>query len=224
MELSLSEIESRADALTLKLVHANTGRQEALQLGVQIEGLRDLAQIKATVAHQARVGVQAKLGLPMQMPWAPNQILPRETRCKSSRNGVVFGDPQRQIVLQCLLADDHPGLHTDREGVKWDNDNPAKCGVRWSWQGANVRHHEICTELAGHIGQHYNANTDTTIADNEPTKPVADRLHELVSRWQHFAESLDDAGVVEGSKDDGIMTATRVCAIELNDLLMEGGL
>lgn len=137
MELSLSEIESRADALTLKLVHANTGRQEALQLGVQIEGLRDLAQIKATVAHQARADVQAKLGLPVQMPWAPSQIIPR---------------------------------------------------------------------------------------DNEPTKPVADRLHELVSRWQHFAESLDDAGVVEGSKDDGVMTATRVCAIELNDLLMEGGI
>jgi len=57
----------------------------------------------------------------------------------------------------------------------------------------------------------------------EPTKHVADRLHELVSSWISNAESFESVAM-PGSGEEVRAEMYRICAITLQDLLQEGGI
>lgn len=134
--------------------------------------------------------------------------------------------------IWCALPSGHDGFHSDGttfNPVTWG----IQCGVRWSWQGANGKHFEICTQPAEHQGLHYNRATDTTIAGNEPTKPIADRLHELVSYCRTEEESA--IATADQHREDSGLTARkypedheagvyRELADKLEALLMEGGI
>lgn len=179
--MSLSEIESRASALALKLVNVTTGRQEALLIGVQLEGLRDLAQIKAIADNRAD-------------------------------HNVAVGMRERELAAMEAVAAGIP------------KPNTAKCGFGWSWPDGETSHFEICTEPAKHTGDHRNSVTGIA---HVPTKPVADRLHELVSYFAQERGAANEESTKSGPAGDaavGRFHAYNDAAAKLEALLLEGGI
>jgi hypothetical protein len=123
-----------------------------------------------------------------------------------------------------------------KEIIAQQSGSPRQCGVRWSWDGFDGTHYEVCTEPTNHGGVHYNGVTNVSILSPEqpeqpePTKPAADRLHELVSIWNGFSEdqqrtrqfdtrSLEDKGYAQGQS-----VAWGKAASMLQEILQEGGL
>lgn len=130
-------------------------------------------------------------------------------------------------IVSCELTAGHEGGHSSG-GMSWTTPDIMRmgrtCGVRWSWPDGETSHYEICTLPAKHTGAHYNEVTRVeSVPPAEPTKPIADRLHELVSNWTSGAESFE-AFAHKDSAEAGSATALRMCAAELESLLMEGGI
>lgn len=190
MEMSLSEVEKRADALTQVLIHGNTGRQQALLLGVQIEGLRDLAQIKAIAdnraEHNVAVGMRERELAAME---AVAANIPSQGICGAQSRSVWTGE--RMVPQTCRVSAGHSGWHKSAQGMEW------------------------------------------TEGEAAPTKPIADRLHELVSycraeadRESHEAETAREHSGLTARKQFGDVAADayKDAADKLQELLMEGGI
>lgn len=249
--MSLSDIEAKAEDLANRLLAA--GKSEAMLIGFQIAGLRDLAQIKAvgdqraqwnaSVEYTVRQTSALELAATAQTDAAQAQVAAKpERRCEIQREVIVLGEkPERKIRLQCLLADGHPGLHTDREGTKWDEEvrfvQPPASGVPpcpSTFQRSRDEYY-VCILSYEHDGPHHGGGMTWTGPGNgkqeaEPTKPAADRLHELVSYCRTHAEESDDkAGHVQAQsppwlRHRAVARAYDDAATKLQDILTEGGI
>jgi hypothetical protein len=143
--MDLNDIEGRAEGLALDLADATSVSQAGL-LQTQLQGLKDLALIKS-VRYSRDAGERGSQTRTAAQPVA--------VRCKSFRSGVVFNSkPTQEIRLQCVFSENHPGLHRDREGVRWDSDpEPTKPAVD--------RLHELVS-YARECGQQYAAESRVT--------------------------------------------------------------
>lgn len=251
MDMTLSDIEAKADELVQRLLVA--GKSEALLIGIQIGGLRDLAQIKAVGDQRAQwnasVGMREEdstrrdreiAAMEAVAAKVPEPTTP-ERRCEIQREAIVLGEkPERKTRLQCLLADGHPGLHTDCEGVKWDEEvrfvQPPASGVPpcpSTFQRSKDEYY-VCTLEYQHEGQHRGGGMWWSGPGNggdkaEPTKPAADRLHELLSYvtdQQVQATALIDNDVRPTVRDQAAARrhAYHDVALKLEDILSEGGI
>lgn len=258
MGLSLSEIEEKAQEFAGHLI-GTPSRASADLYRSKLKGLRDLALIMQVADNRAtwnaQVGMRERELVAMEQTaanvtealakQAPTQP---ERRCEIQREAIVLGEkPDRTIQLQCLLADGHPGLHTDREGVRWDEEvrfvQPAPTGPQCpSTLRISQDEQYTCRFAAGHGGDHLSEGDDVMRwtgpgngkQEAEPTKPAVDRLHELVSMWNGFSRDQDlaarnvvvtDAETAESRGYlDGQAVAWGKAASMLQDILTEGGI
>jgi len=152
----MDEIEERADALALKLIDVTTGRNEALLLGIQIEGLKDLALIKQVADNRstwnATVGMRERELAAMELMAAG---VPKQGICGAQSQGVWNGSAH--VMQTCRIPAGHQGWHESAQGMQWTSS--AACGHLWSWMEGEEKHSEICTLLKDHGGRHSNAVT-----------------------------------------------------------------
>lgn len=163
MGMSLSDIEAKAENIAESLMVA--GKSEALLLGIQLEGLRDLAQIKQIGSQQAQDPAQTDAFI---------------------------------AAKYCLT----PG--------------PGSL---------------LCWDLKGHAGPHGMGNdTWSDEQEAEPTKPAADRLHELMSYLlgqcnSHYqTHSTHTGGSVGAQQHLAASKAYDDAAQKLDEILREGGI
>lgn len=194
--MELTEIEAYADQLTDTLKGTESAA-EVRDICFRLEGLAAAAKIKAELFQQSNLGPC--------MDEAPTL------------------NPAR-----CVLLAGHDGGHSDGEGMTWTKPVTARCGHRWSWPSKTMNHHEICTLAPWHQGPHVNEVTEVSVSKDsqpatEPTKPIADRLHELTSNWKSSADSYESVAR-EGSTEEAFAVQLRACAGDLEVVLMEGGI
>lgn len=184
---SLSDIESMATDLAQQLLEA--GKQEALLIGLRLEGLRDLAQIiqvgDGRIARTAELEVKQQALEAMGSSKPTTGVPPCPSRLQLSKDEYYV----------CVLGYQHAGPHT---------------GGGTSWTGP------------GNAGK-----LDAVKPD--PTKPAADRLHELLS---YLIEKRDEDAVLAREGGTPVIrdqAASRryaygEVATKLESILMEGGI
>lgn len=105
-----------------------------------------------------------------------------------------------------------------------------RCGYRWTWPDSGGSHSEICTKPAGHVGTlHYNGVTGMSTPrlgeKAEPTKPAADRLHELASHLHQAAEKAREVSDrTTSEREEGKVEAYQDAFDKLEEILKEGTL
>lgn len=117
--MDLNEIEREADLLAGKLVLEATGRNEALLLGVQLEGLKDLATIKALCNSRAEHNVAVDL--------RQRELAAMEQVAANMPTAAPCGEASPEIVLAggitgrhyCRYPTGHSGLHRSPQGTEW---------------------------------------------------------------------------------------------------------
>jgi hypothetical protein len=130
--VDLNEIEEQADRLVVQLLAA--GKQEALLLGIQIEGLKDLATIKALrdsrAEHNVAMDLQQRELAAMETVAAnmPTQYpLPDRPRCGQRWSWGSHLGPYSAVNPEhyeiCTLPPQHSGVHHNEvTGIRSDSD------------------------------------------------------------------------------------------------------
>lgn len=207
MGMTLNEIEEKAQELAGYLLVA--GKQEALLLGIQIEGLKDLALIMSARDRRhernAHVGMRGEENALRQRELTAMEqaaaTIGRQVLGQRSEPGAVAGPPcpftlslgEKEYYV-CTLPASHDGPH--RGGGKW-------------WEGP------------GNGGK-------AEVA--EPTKPAVDQLHELLSYLINQSErelvrsQSDGKNPDEASRHLGESKAYDDAATKLQEILQEGGI
>lgn len=216
MDMTLSDIEAKADELARQLLAA--GKSEALLLGIQLEGLRDLAQIKAVGDQRAQ--------------WNASVEMRRvEVQAAEMRHEREVAAMERTATN---VADALP-KSTDSPVVVRATAAPCPSSLSLSKD-----EYYVCTNPANHEGPHTGGGKVWTGPGNmgrldatkpDPTKPAVDRLHELVSMWNQFSTDQSDRGMDElrrntrdGWYAEGQSVAWGKAAAMLQDILTEGGI
>lgn len=195
--MDLTEIEAQADVLLEKL-RDSTSAADVRDLVFRLDGLYRGAQIKALLPdaiEQGRCGFRWK-----------------------------WNEGREQHYEVCTLDAGHGGTHHLNQvtGInKRKVDQLAdKCGAKPVSPPELVLTTGSCILAEGHEGPH----TDGGKAWGEgPTKPIADRLHELTSNWKSSADSYGSVAR-DGSTEEAFAVQLRACAGDLEAVLMEGGI
>lgn len=217
--MELTEINELADDLLAKL-RDSTSAADVRDLVFRLDGLYRGAQIKTLLPKVTAQG-------PCGFEWKWNQ-------------------GREQHYEMCTLPAGHDGTHHLNEVTGINKRKLPDCNCSWATRQAmsesntlvGSHHDDTCplfrTALtihgvrltAGHAGLH---NDGGKTSGDEPTKPVADRLHELVSYLREALSfqadrSAQSTDAPSQNWHDGQSKAYTDAAEKLEALLMEGGI
>jgi hypothetical protein len=240
--VELNEIEREADRLASHLLHSQTGKNEALLLGVKLEGLAHLAQIKRTRDLRAEWNAHVEMreteidamhkaanAAEAAASWKAQEAdEARRPKC-GYRWSWREGDAQHWEI--CTLIERHelqgiPRHYNQVTLVAEESPESDKyCGAK------HPTLNYLCTKGAPHGGQHGHAGVFWSDLP-EPTKPAVDRLHELVSylitesERAHDLAGQNQIGGMDASADrfSAVSKAYDDAATKLQEILQEGGL
>jgi hypothetical protein len=154
-EVNLEEIEAKANNVADSLMIA--GRGEAELLALRLQGLKNLAQIKSTVAFRKERENQPLLSYP---------TAPLPAICGVQSPQIWAGE--RYVSQTCRVQAGHAGLHRSAQGAEWSEGVSAE-----PTKPAVDRLHELVSYIR-------EGQKDAPFASAEEVLDIADKLEEIL--------------------------------------------